>query len=68
MFAIGMPGMTEWLVIGLFVALFFGARRLPELGKGLGEGLRGFRDSLKGKDEDESEPSARTELEQKQES
>ena len=32
------------LVIGLFV---FGPKKLPELGKGLAEGIRGFRDTLK---------------------
>lgn len=32
------------LVVGLFV---FGPKKLPELGKGLGEGIRGFRASLK---------------------
>lgn len=68
MYAIGMPGMTEWVIIGLFVALIFGARRLPELGKGLGQGLRGFRDALKGKEDEEADSSARSELEEKHES
>ena len=37
------------LVIVLVVALLlFGPRKLPELGKGLGEGLRGFKDGIKG--------------------
>ena len=35
-------------VIVLIAVLFFGGRKLPELGKGLGEGLRGFKDGLKG--------------------
>ena len=30
------------------VVLFFGGKRLPELGKGLGEGLKGFKDGMKG--------------------
>jgi sec-independent protein translocase protein TatA len=38
---------THLLVIGLIVFVLFGARRLPELGKGLGEGLRGFKDGIK---------------------
>jgi sec-independent protein translocase protein TatA len=33
------------LAVGL---LIFGPRKLPELGKGLGEGLRGFKDAIKG--------------------
>ena len=36
------------LAIGL---LFFGPQKLPELGKGLAEGIRGFKDSLKGPDD-----------------
>jgi sec-independent protein translocase protein TatA len=39
------------LLVILFIALLvFGPRKLPELGKGLGEAIRGFRDSLSGKD------------------
>ena len=36
------------LVIGVIVFLLFGAKRLPELGKGLGEGLKGFKEGIKG--------------------
>lgn len=39
------------LLIGIIFLVLFGARRLPELGKGLGEGLRGFKDGLKGVNE-----------------
>lgn len=35
------------LVILLICLLVFGPRRLPELGKGLGDGIRGFRDAMK---------------------
>jgi sec-independent protein translocase protein TatA len=35
------------LILGIAV-LLFGGRKLPELGKGLGEGLRGFKDGMKG--------------------
>jgi sec-independent protein translocase protein TatA len=38
----------QHLLIILVVALFvFGGKKLPELGKGLGEGIKGFRDSMK---------------------
>ena len=38
------------LLIVLFIALLvFGPRKLPELGKGLGDGIRSFRDSVKDK-------------------
>jgi sec-independent protein translocase protein TatA len=36
------------LVLAVVVFLLFGARRLPELGKGLGEGMKGFKEGLKG--------------------
>ena len=36
------------LVIGIIIFLLFGAKRLPELGKGLGEGLKGFKEGIKG--------------------
>lgn len=46
-FLIGMPGMGEWVVIGLFVLIFFGAKKIPEFAKGLGKGIREFKDALK---------------------
>jgi sec-independent protein translocase protein TatA len=39
---------THLLVIGILLLVLFGAKRLPELGKGLGEGLKGFKEGLKG--------------------
>ena len=35
------------LIIGLIVVVFFGGKKLPELGKGLGEGLKGVGDDVK---------------------
>jgi sec-independent protein translocase protein TatA len=45
---IGMPGLWEWVIIGLVVMIFFGAAKLPKLGKGLGEGIRNFKKGIKG--------------------
>lgn len=39
---------THLLIIAIVILVLFGGRKLPELGKGLGEGLRGFRDGMKG--------------------
>ena len=39
---------THLLVIAVVLLVLFGAKRIPELGKGLGEGLRGFKEGLKG--------------------
>jgi sec-independent protein translocase protein TatA len=44
-------GMTEILVIVLIIALLFGARRLPELGSGLGKAIKNFKAGVTGKDE-----------------
>ena len=42
--------LQPWHLILLAIVAFvlFGAKRLPELGKGLGEGLKGFREGIKG--------------------
>ena len=39
--------MTDILVIGLFILIFFGARKIPEFMKGLGKGVREFKDAVK---------------------
>jgi sec-independent protein translocase protein TatA len=39
---------THLLVIGIVLLVLFGAKRLPELGKGLGEGFKGFKEGIKG--------------------
>ena len=43
-------GITELLVIMVIVLIVFGASRLPEIGSGLGKAIRGFKESLAGKD------------------
>ena len=48
-------GLPEILILLLIVVLIFGARRLPELGRGLGEGIRGFRSAMKGDDTQQGE-------------
>jgi sec-independent protein translocase protein TatA len=39
---------SHLLIVLVIALLIFGPRKLPELGKGLGEGLRGFKDGIKG--------------------
>lgn len=46
-------GVPELLILLLIVLLFFGAKRLPEVGKSLGEGIREFKDSIDGMEDDE---------------
>ena len=40
-------GMSEVLVVALVVLLFFGGKKIPELMKGLGKGVRSFKDGMK---------------------
>ena len=44
----GSLGVPELFIILLIVIIIFGANKLPQLGKGLGQGLRNFKDSVKG--------------------
>lgn len=44
---IGGLGISEILVIALVVLLFFGGKKIPELMKGLGKGVRSFKDGMK---------------------
>lgn len=39
---------THLLVVAVVAVMLFGGKKLPELGKGLGDGLRGFKEGLKG--------------------
>lgn len=52
--------LQPWHLIVLAVVAFilFGAKRLPELGKGLGEGLKGFREGIRGIGGDPAPPPA----------
>ena len=52
MFLFGTVGPQELLIVLLIVIIIFGARKLPELGKSLGEGIRNFKGSVSGKDKD----------------
>jgi sec-independent protein translocase protein TatA len=44
------------MIIAIVVLVLFGGKKLPELGKGLGEGLRGFKDGMKGVTDEVSKP------------
>jgi sec-independent protein translocase protein TatA len=47
---------THLVVLAVVVLVLFGGKKLPELGKGLGEGLRGFKDGMKGVTEEVNKP------------
>jgi len=76
-FLIGMPGGSEWIVIILVALLFFGGKKIPELMKGIGKGMREFKDAkenvkneieegMKEKDKDEEIRELKKELKQKE--
>ncbi len=55
MFLFGPVGPTELLLIVLIIVIIFGARRLPELGKSLGEGIKNFKKSVSKEGHEETE-------------
>ena len=44
---LGMMGPWQWVIIGLAILLLFGGKKLPELMKGLGTGIKEFKDATK---------------------
>ncbi len=59
--AIGMPGGPEWIFILLAILLLFGAKRIPDLARGMGRGIREFKDATKEikKEVDEADKAAK---------
>lgn len=44
-FLLSMPGGSEWILIVLVVLLFFGGKKIPDLMRGIGKGIREFNDA-----------------------
>ena len=74
---LAMPGGTEWIFIILAIVLLFGGKKIPELMKGIGQGMREFKDAkdnvknqieegMKEKDKDQEIRELRQQLAQKQ--
>jgi len=51
--ALAVFGWTEIILIAALVVLLFGATKLPQIGRGLGEGIREFKNSLTGSGDDD---------------
>ena len=49
-------GPLEIAVVLVIVLIIFGPKRLPELGRSMGRGMREFKDSVTGKDDDDEPP------------
>ena len=56
----GRLGVTELLVIGAFILLLFGGKKIPELMKGLGSGIKEFKNAAKDDSSDKKEDSSQT--------
>jgi len=52
----GNLGATEIIIIAVIVLLLFGGKKIPELMKGLGKGIRNFKEGVKGEDDDLENP------------
>ncbi len=74
---LAMPGGSEWIFIILAILILFGGKKIPELMKGLGKGIREFKDAkdnvkseleegMREKDKDEEIRQLRQQLQQKQ--
>jgi sec-independent protein translocase protein TatA len=48
----GMPTGWEWIILLVVVLLLFGGKKIPELMKGIGKGIKGFKEGLKEIEED----------------
>ena len=45
-------GMWEWVIIAFVVLLLFGGKKIPELMKGMGKGVKAFKDGMNGIEDD----------------
>mgnify|MGYP000475639816 CR=1 FL=1 len=47
-----LPSGSEWIIIALVILLLFGGKKIPELMKGIGKGVKNFKDGVKGLEDD----------------
>ena len=56
------PGLSELIIILIIVLIIFGARKLPEIGNGLGKGIRDFKKAIADDDKEDTIPCAASDL------
>lgn len=56
----GMPSMPELLIVLAIVVLLFGAKKIPDLAKGMGKGIKDFKKAIKDDEEDVKEVASKT--------
>lgn len=57
----GMPSMPELLIVLAIVVLLFGAKKIPDLAKGMGRGIKDFKKAIKDDEEDTKELASKDE-------
>ncbi|HVF10281.1 MAG TPA: twin-arginine translocase TatA/TatE family subunit [Abditibacteriaceae bacterium] len=50
----GLPGGSEWIIILLIVLVLFGGAKIPQMMRGMGQGIREFKKATKDEDTDET--------------
>lgn len=61
---LGNMGVTEIIIIALIILLLFGGKKIPELMKGLGKGVKNFKDGVNGVEKDIKGDSEKNETEE----
>jgi sec-independent protein translocase protein TatA len=61
----GMPGGMELLIIFIIVVLIFGGKKIPELMKGIGSGIKNFKQAVKDGEEEKPELTTSNKVEEK---
>ena len=56
----GMPSMPELLIVLAIVVLLFGAKKIPDLAKGMGKGIKDFKKAIKEDEDDIKEVASKT--------
>jgi sec-independent protein translocase protein TatA len=56
----GMVGPWQWAIIGIAILLLFGGKKIPELMRGLGSGIKEFKDASKEEDDSETKKESKS--------